>query len=59
MKELEEEMEHPTGITTVPRPALKMNAVLMSKECGILLEMREALGLKAQRFWRKVTTCEI
>ncbi|THH03274.1 hypothetical protein EW145_g6386 [Phellinidium pouzarii] len=56
MQELEREMENPTGITTVRRPELKMNAILMSKECGIMLEMREAEGLKSQRFWRKVTT---
>ncbi|KAI5124239.1 hypothetical protein M0805_005088 [Coniferiporia weirii] len=56
MQELENEMDNPTGITTVLRPELKMNAVLMSKECGIMLEVREAVGLKSQRFWRKVTT---
>ena len=57
MKELEGELQNPTGITTVSRPELRMNAVLMSKECGILLEMHDAVGLIAQRFWRKVTTC--
>lgn len=59
MKELEEELQNPTGITTVARPELRMNAVLVSKECGILLEMRDAVGLIAQRFWRKVTTCTL
>lgn len=58
MLELESEMEHPTGITTVSRPELKVNGVLMSRECGILLEMRAAEGLKTERFWRKVTTCK-
>ena len=57
MHELESEMENPTGISTVSRPELRMNAILMSKECGILLELRSAEGLKSQRFWRKVTTC--
>ncbi|EJD07571.1 uncharacterized protein FOMMEDRAFT_115893 [Fomitiporia mediterranea MF3/22] len=56
MQELEDEMENPTGITTVSRPELRMNAVMMSKKCGILLEMRSAEGLKSQRFWRKATT---
>lgn len=58
MQELESEMENPTGITTVTRPELLMNAILMSRECGIMLEMRSAEGLKSQRFWRKVTTCK-
>lgn len=57
MQELETEMENPTGITTVSRPPLLVNVVMMSKECGILIEVREAEGLKSQRFWRKVTTC--
>ena len=57
MQELEAEMENPTGITTVSRPQLLVNVVMMSKECGILIEVREAEGLKSQRFWRKVTTC--
>lgn len=57
MQELEAEMENPTGITTVSRPPLLVNVVMMSKECGILIEVREAEGLKSQRFWRKVTTC--
>ncbi|KAL5536908.1 hypothetical protein ACEPAF_731 [Sanghuangporus sanghuang] len=56
MLELENEMESPTGITTVSRPELKVNGLLMSKECGVMLEMRSAEGLKSQRFWRKVTT---
>ena len=57
MQELESEMDNPTGITTVPRPDLKMNVVMISKACGILLEVQEAEGLKSPRFWRKVTNC--
>ena len=59
MKELETEMDDPQGISVVTRPPLKMNALLLSKECGILIEMRDGEGMKAPRFWRKVTTCEI
>ena len=46
MRELEDEMENPTGITTVKRPDLKMNGVLVSKKCGIMFEVKEAEGLK-------------
>ncbi|TDL23846.1 hypothetical protein BD410DRAFT_768564 [Rickenella mellea] len=56
MKELEAELDHPTGVTTMQRPELKLNGVLISKECGMLYEMKEGIGLKSQRFWRKVTT---
>jgi transmembrane E3 ubiquitin-protein ligase len=59
LNELENEMDEPTGISTVSRPVLKMNAILLSKECGILIEMREGEGMKAPHFWRKVTTCEL
>lgn len=56
--ELEAEMEDPQGISTVSRPDMKMNALLLSKDCGIMLEMRDGEGMKAPHYWRKVTTCE-
>lgn len=46
MTELEEEMDSPTGISTVKRPDLKMNGVIVSKDCGILYEIKDADGLK-------------
>lgn len=45
MEELEREMENPTGIATVKRPPLKLHAVLISRECGILLQIQDAIGL--------------
>lgn len=46
MDEVEEEMNRPTGITTVKPPPLLMDAVLVSPECGILLHIDSAEGLK-------------
>ncbi|KAF8508917.1 hypothetical protein JB92DRAFT_2950348 [Gautieria morchelliformis] len=56
MEELESELESPTGVTTAQAPPLILDGILISKNCGILLEIRDAKGLKVQRFWRKATT---
>lgn len=47
MQELESELEHPTGITTAPRPPLKLNGVLISKDCALVYVIQEAEGLKS------------
>ncbi|EJD48179.1 hypothetical protein AURDEDRAFT_183534 [Auricularia subglabra TFB-10046 SS5] len=54
MEELEGEMDQPTGITTVRRPPLLIDAVFVSPKCGIVLHLEKAKGLKSQRYWRKV-----
>lgn len=46
MQELENELQSPTGISTVPPPKLSISAVLLSKECGILYEMKNTEGLR-------------
>ena len=46
MVELEAELDNPTGLSTVRAPPLVLDAVLVSKNCGILIEMRDAKGLK-------------
>ncbi|KAF8507963.1 hypothetical protein BU17DRAFT_57057, partial [Hysterangium stoloniferum] len=56
MRELEAELDKPTGISTVRAPPLVLDGVLISKNCGILLESRDAKGMKLQKFWRKATT---
>lgn len=54
MKELEDEIDNPTGITTVRPPEMKLTGVLISKNCGILYELPDIDGLKcvvcARRF---------
>jgi len=46
MEELERETERPTGITTVAPPKMILNGVIVSRECGILLKISDAKGLK-------------
>ncbi|PPR03221.1 hypothetical protein CVT26_008069 [Gymnopilus dilepis] len=56
MQALENELQNPTGITTVPAPKLSISALLVSKECGIMYEMKNTEGLRSRMFFRKVTT---
>jgi len=46
MQELEEELQNPTGIRTVPTPKLTISALLVSKECGIVYEVTKTEGLR-------------
>ncbi|KIJ55286.1 hypothetical protein M422DRAFT_774359 [Sphaerobolus stellatus SS14] len=54
--ELESEIENPTGISTIRAPPLILDGVLISRNCGILLEVNKGKGMKVQSFWRKATT---
>ncbi|KDR80565.1 hypothetical protein GALMADRAFT_61277 [Galerina marginata CBS 339.88] len=56
MQELEDELQNPTGIWTVPPPKLSISGVLLSKECGLLYEVKNSEGLRSRTFFRKVTT---
>jgi hypothetical protein len=56
MEDLEDELQKPTGRWTVKRPPLKLNGVLLSRECGILYNLHDAEGLRSQLFFRKVAT---
>ncbi|KAI0060229.1 hypothetical protein BV25DRAFT_1807734 [Artomyces pyxidatus] len=56
MTVLEEELMRPTGVSTVKRPSLVMDGVMTSRECGILIKLEEAEGLRSRLFFRKVTT---
>lgn len=56
MKQLEEEIEKPTGIWTVRPPEMKLNGVLVSQDCGVLLKIKETTGLKSPQLYRKITT---
>lgn len=50
MRELEEELQNPTGVSTVKPPQLALHAVLTSAECGILYHIRYAEGLRYGSF---------
>ncbi|KAF8967642.1 hypothetical protein BDZ97DRAFT_1802585 [Flammula alnicola] len=56
MQDLENELQNPTGIWTVPPPKLSVTGLLLSKECGILYEVTNTEGLRSRTFFRKVTT---
>lgn len=47
MQELEEEIQKPTGIWTVKPPQLKMEIVLLSRECGIMYELTNIEGVRS------------
>ena len=52
MQELEEELQNPTGISTVATPKLNINGILLSKECGIMFEVSETEGLRSVQVFR-------
>ncbi|KAF9453591.1 hypothetical protein P691DRAFT_658228 [Macrolepiota fuliginosa MF-IS2] len=56
MQDLENEIQHPTGISTVKPPKMVLTAVLLSKQCGILYEIHSTQGLRSQTFFSKMTT---
>jgi len=57
MQDLESEIQHPTGISTVKPPKIILSAVLLSKKCGILYEIHSTQGLRSQAFFSKMTRC--
>ncbi|EJF60599.1 hypothetical protein BD309DRAFT_958957 [Dichomitus squalens] len=56
MDELENEIDEPTGITTVRAPELSLGGVLLSQDCGILYEIKHTVGVQTQKLYRKITT---
>ncbi|KAG9018045.1 hypothetical protein FRB90_012548 [Tulasnella sp. 427] len=56
LKELEDEMQYPTGISTVSRPPVIFDGILISPDCAVLVELNELDGMRVDRFWRKVST---
>jgi len=46
MEELESELQNPTGVWTIPTPKLSISGLLLSKECGILYEVKNTEGLR-------------
>ncbi|KAJ7066593.1 hypothetical protein C8F01DRAFT_1123824 [Mycena amicta] len=56
LAQLEDEIQHPTGIYTVHAPPMSLEGLLMSKDCGILYEFRKTEGLGLQSLFRKLTT---
>ena len=59
MRELEDELMDPTGVSTVKRPPLQLNLAAISPDCGVLVEVRKADGIRSRIFFRKVTSCAL
>ena len=57
MRELEDELMKPTGVSTVKRPPLQLNLAAISPDCGVLVEASKADGIRSRIFFRKVTSC--
>ena len=51
--QLESEMIHSTGISTISAPPLGLNATVYSPECQLLLRAPEVSGLTKPRLWNK------
>ncbi|TFK39970.1 hypothetical protein BDQ12DRAFT_629095 [Crucibulum laeve] len=56
MQDFEDEIQNPTGIWTIDPPKLSVTGLLLSKECGIMYEVKDTQGLRSKTFFRKVTT---
>jgi len=57
MRELEDELQNPTGASTVRRPKLELDGLLLSQNCGIMYEVKDTEGLRSKTFFRRITTC--
>ena len=40
LEELEQEIEKPTGVSTIKRPLFLLDAVLVSSDCAMIYEVR-------------------
>ncbi|KAF7308805.1 RING-type domain-containing protein [Mycena kentingensis (nom. inval.)] len=56
LDQLEDEIQHPTGIRTVHAPPMSFRGLLLSKECGIMYEFNKTEGLGLRSLFRKLTT---
>ncbi|KAI9435319.1 hypothetical protein H4582DRAFT_1971440 [Lactarius indigo] len=56
MRELEDELMNPTGVSTVKRPPFQLDMAVISPDCGVLVEVKKADGIRSRLFFRKVTT---
>jgi len=51
MQELENELQKPTGVSTVKPPKLSISGLMISKECGIIYEVTNTEGLRFVINW--------
>lgn len=53
ISDLEREMKHPTGISTIHPPTPKLALTAYSPECQLVLSAHEVRGLLESRMWKK------
>ncbi|KAF7728629.1 hypothetical protein EC973_005856 [Apophysomyces ossiformis] len=47
------ELANPQGITTIRPPQLKISSALYSPNCGLVLSIKEATGIKIEKYYSK------
>ncbi|KAF8340498.1 uncharacterized protein EI90DRAFT_3035785 [Cantharellus anzutake] len=56
LREFEEEIMQPTGQQTIQAEPAELDAVFVSHDCGVLVEMKKGTTLRSDTFWRKSVT---
>jgi transmembrane E3 ubiquitin-protein ligase len=55
--EVEKEQKEPSGIPVPVVAPLVIDAVLVSQECGLLIELEELQGERTDRWYRRAMNC--
>jgi hypothetical protein len=55
---VEKEQNEPSGVPVPIVPPLVIDAVLVSRECGLLIELEGLQGERTDRWYRRAVNCE-
>jgi len=55
---VEKEQKEPSGVPIPVAPPLVIDAVLVSRECGLLIELKGLQGERTDRWYRRAVNCE-
>ena len=55
---IEKEQNEPSGVPVPVVPPLVIDAVLVSQECGLLIELEGLQGERTDRWYRRAVNCE-
>lgn len=55
---VEKEQNEPSGVPVPVVPPLVIDAVLVSRECGLLIELEGLQGERTDRWYRRAINCE-
>lgn len=56
LREWEDELRLPSGVSTLRLPPPTMDGILFSKDCNIVVELDNMVGLELEDFWNKAIT---